>query len=873
MKTFVGVLLLIISSCALSAIAQEQPRALALNSPIERELGAGQRHGYTLNLKPNQIAHVIVEQRGVDLVVAVISPDGRTLFEVDSPTGTHGNEKATIFAADAGAYRVEVRPLDEKAAPGKYEIRLDKFLTESEYQTERLAALGRLWGAVKFFHPYLAYTNIDWDGALVKAIPQVKTARTPDQYRQAINNLLQALNDPATTAELASVETGGAASRPSKEKEPAYYRVADGFVIVNAIDWAMAFMSRNRAALSQQTQMLQEIGKAKGVVLDCRYGGLSTSELPPFYLQLYLDNTLPLLVQGSVPLGTRRYRLHNGYAPQQGNTSGGYSSAFVTEAPGAINGQSQSKKPMAVIIDDKAADLIVALSGLQAYGAKIMEVGKAGSAAGASFYPMQLPDGVRVRVRTTEFVHPNGGSVFRADERIPDGTADEKVISAVIAALTAWPNEKAAAPADATELRAPQSLKDDPYPKMSFPAEEYRLLALFRFWSVIDYFYPYKHLIDKPWSTVLTDFIPRFLENKTALDYEMTVAEMAARIQDSHGFVNGFKSLATHLGTHAPPMRLRAVDGKLVVTALLDQAAADAAGVKIGDVVLAVDGQAAEERIAQLAKFRALSTTQSGYSYIYPVVLRGAPNSKVKLKVESGDGQTREVELTRSVPLETVQFPAPRKTPVYEVLPGGFGYVDLARLPLAEAQKAVDAMMNAPAIIFDMRGYPNGTAWEIAPRLTEKKDVTAALFRRPYQSAVNLTDEDFAGGPVPDFSFAQKLPPAKGAIYKGKVVMLINQDAISQAEHTCMFFEAAADVTFIGTPTNGANGDVTNLALPGGIYVSFSGHDVRHADGRQLQRVGIQPTIKVAPTIAGIREGRDEVLEAAIKFLNSTAKK
>ena len=44
----------------------------------------------------------------------------------------------------------------------------------SENQTERLAALGKLWGAVKFFHPFLAYRDIDWDGALVKAIPRVK---------------------------------------------------------------------------------------------------------------------------------------------------------------------------------------------------------------------------------------------------------------------------------------------------------------------------------------------------------------------------------------------------------------------------------------------------------------------------------------------------------------------------------------------------------------------------------------------------------------------------------------------------------------------------------------------------------------------------
>jgi C-terminal processing protease CtpA/Prc len=97
--------------------------------------------------------------------------------------------------------------------------------------------------------------------------------------------------------------------------------------------------------------------------------------------------------------------------------------------------------------------------------------------------------------------------------------------------------------------------------------------------------------------------------------------------------------------------------------------------------------------------------------------------------------------------------------------------------------------------------------------------------------------------------------------------VLINEDAISQAEHTCLFFEAATDVTFIGTPTAGANGDVTTMVLPGNLAISFSGHDVRHADGRQLQRVGIQPTIKVAPTIRGLVDGRDEILEAAIKFL------
>ncbi len=65
---------------------------------------------------------------------------------------------------------------------------------------------------------------------------------------------------------------------------------------------------------------------------------------------------------------------------------------------------------------------------------------------------------------------------------------------------------------------------------------------------------------------------------------------------------------------------------------------------------------------------------------------------------------------------------------------------------------------------------------------------------------------------------------------------------------------------------DGANGDVTTMVLPGNLSVTFSGHDVRHADGRQLQRVGIQPTIRVERTIRGLVDGRDEILDAAVKF-------
>src|SRR5262249_59595758 len=100
-------------------------------------------------------------------------------------------------------------------------------------------------------------------------------------------------------------------------------------------------------------------------------------------------------------------------------------------------------------------------------------------------------------------------------------------------------------------------------------------------------------------------------------------------------------------------------------------------------------------------------------------------------------------------------------------------------------------------------------------------------------------------------------------------VTLLAAWAIRQAEPPCLFMAAATDVTFIGSATNGANGDITNLVLPGNLIVSFTGQEVRFPDGRQLQRVGVQPHIVVRPTIEGIRAGRDEVLEAAIEHLRN----
>ena len=104
--------------------------------------------------------------------------------------------------------------------------------------------------------------------------------------------------------------------------------------------------------------------------------------------------------------------------------------------------------------------------------------------------------------------------------------------------------------------------------------------------------------------------------------------------------------------------------------------------------------------------------------------------------------------------------------------------------------------------------------------------------------------------------------------YNGKVIILVNETTQSQAEYTTMAFRASNNAIVIGSKTAGADGNISKISLPGGITTWISGLGVYYPDGRETQRVGIIPDIVVKPTIKGIKEGRDELLEEAIKLIN-----
>jgi C-terminal processing protease CtpA/Prc len=733
---------------------------------------------------------------------------------------------------------------------------------------ERLVGLATLWGAVKYFHPYLAYREIDWDRSLIETIPKVNAAKTPEEYKAAVNHMLGALGDKSTYAE---IETATKSQEPGKgsvaAKEPV--RTENGVLIIEIVEIAKASALNNAAYDEPAGKINKALPTVRAVVIDARSDNPLDEEISYFFSE-GLRDLMRRMIDSNVTLGSSRYRMHNGYASQTGTGADFYYSALVNVAPQTIRGLSKTKTPpITFIINQNTPAANELLSGLQfAHRAFIIQDGEVAQETTSGTLTMEMGDGVKVRMRTTEALNPDGSVGFKADAVIPKTSGPDAVMGAAIQAAEQNKGGQSHS-ANPAGLTTQLSLKDNSYEAMEYPAAEYRLLGLFRFWNVIHYFYPYKELIGSSWASVLQRYIPKFEANQDAVDYQLTVRELVTEMHDSHGGVQNAKASVEKLGAYLPPLLIRWVENQSVITKVLD----DELAARAGDVILTVDGEPVAKRREFLARFTAASTPQALMRNVQFNLLRGQKDSVANLSVKGTDGQVREVEVKRTVlgTDRTLFVAGMRATPVVQVLPSGYGYVDLARLQAGEVDKMFETIKTAPAVIFDMRGYPNGTAWPIAPRLSEKQSPVAALFSRPLLEGPTLSDNELSG--TVNYSFAQRLPARTGDVYKGKVVMLINEDAISQSEHTCMFFEAATDVTFIGTPTMGADGDVTFMVLPGNLAISFTGHNVRHADGRQLQRLGIQPSITVAPTISGIIAGRDEILDRAIRYLQENLKK
>lgn len=105
---------------------------LELNKPIEREIKGGQKHLYQITLTENQYAKLIVEQRGIDVVVRTTEADGKLISEFDSEIKIEGVENVELADSSAKTFRLEIIPRLKTASVANYKIVLSEIRSATE---------------------------------------------------------------------------------------------------------------------------------------------------------------------------------------------------------------------------------------------------------------------------------------------------------------------------------------------------------------------------------------------------------------------------------------------------------------------------------------------------------------------------------------------------------------------------------------------------------------------------------------------------------------------------------------------------------------------------------------------------------------------
>jgi len=415
---------------------------------------------------------------------------------------------------------------------------------------------------------------------------------------------------------------------------------------------------------------------------------------------------------------------------------------------------------------------------------------------------------------------------------------------------------------DKSRLVAPVSFEDrQPYAGMTFPGMEYRLLGLFRFWNVINYYFPYKTDIGEDWNDVLREMTGRVKNARDTVEYQLLMAELTARINDSHsGLTNMY--IMQHIGWYQVPFRIRIIDEKAVVTGFYNDSLSRTDDIQYGDAIVSVNDRPVPEIIAERSVYTCASNWPRKLDKIAWFLLNGT-NDSIRITFDR-DGKIfqksihrykiRDLGLSWESWWKITYADTSQKI---RILNNHIGYINMGMLKLKEVSDVMDQMMTMDAIIFDMRNYPNGTARSIAGCLGVKR-TAFALYSSPLKGNPGIFEErlDYGGSSNPH-------------PYKGKVVILTNEMTISQAEYSCMLIQAVIPTTIIGSQTAGADGDIALFTFPGGYKVAFSGHGIYYPDGRKTQRTGIVPDIKVEQTVDGVRKRKDEILERAVQFLST----
>jgi len=396
------------------------------------------------------------------------------------------------------------------------------------------------------------------------------------------------------------------------------------------------------------------------------------------------------------------------------------------------------------------------------------------------------------------------------------------------------------------------------YRTISWNDDGFRLLTVFRYYNMIEYFFPNRHLIGEDWHNIPNEFIQKILSAKDEVETQTVILEMITRINDTHAYPRFGQEFSNEFyGRNYANYKLTFIENKAVVSGYLNESMVKDDDLQIGDIIIDIKGETVQQKVDRLKKYVPASNEAARLRIIAGYLLRSNDRGITVTYVR--DGKTASKSLPCHTPeaiFAKTNSGAESATPTWRFLTPEIGYIFLGTATNQELSKMMGELRLTKGIVIDIRCYPNDfMVFTLSQYFNLKKT--------PFVK--------FSNGSIQNpgmFTFAKPLSvPGMKSAYNGKVVILVNEQTQSSAEYHTMAFRASQIATVVGSTTAGADGNISPITLPGGIVTNISGIGVYYPDGKETQRVGIVPDVVVNPTLRGFIEGRDEVLEKAVQII------
>ena len=378
-----------------------------------------------------------------------------------------------------------------------------------------------------------------------------------------------------------------------------------------------------------------------------------------------------------------------------------------------------------------------------------------------------------------------------------------------------------------------------------------RLLGLFRVWNAVEYYFPYLDIMDEDWGELLAEYIPKMLEGRDQKTFELTIAELTAHLQDAHVSLLDQKVFLNVFGKYSLSVELTQAEGKVVVQNVFG----DTCPLQRGDIILKLDGVEIEQVIEERQKYLSDSDKKRIVPHISSYLLWS-------------DRQTMEVIVMRDGKEEVLSAQGyvgafnqkEKKTAAYEMLDGNIGLINPEAFQEEKLEDIMQEYKDTDGLIIDLRQYPSNGELNYLASYLKKEPTVCSVIAFPSQSipGVMVLEEQSYGGASEEYP---------SYYYEKPVVMLMNEESVSASEFHVMILRGGENVTVMGSNSHGTDGNTVFLPLPNKNVVRFTGLGVYTPEMGQTQRIGLTPDIEVHPTIEGIKEGRDELMEAAVAYI------